>query len=306
MPSSRSRTISAILGKLRKAIFTCAVAVCIGLSVQVFVWSMVTFTDLRWEEPESTEVVPLIVQSDMITSHNETSQDPAQAIRSAAGTEINEKPGPSESPRETGEKPELVLSSMDGSFAYTYRCARGIGTAGMIAMLPLLMMAVLIAASSATRGSEKSVSAFILCIVVAILVLPFGEVLSLPWDGGALSSYEHMAGQVDQYLNEPSKALGPLVFYARYLLLSITSLIGTALVFLRLSSSVEMAIIAGDELHVDPNIEAEASNVQVNAGKGSRAAQAISSMVVPTTTPQEDKLPPAGQVSPSEAPKRLI
>lgn len=306
MLTSKAKTIGAALARLRKAVMLCSWAVGLGLATQVLIWSLVTFTDLRWDEIETQESVTMIVQSDMIMP-TQIHLDPAQAIRAVAGTDLMVKKPSIESMPENDETTR-VLNDANGYMGYAFRCARGIGTAAMSMMLPFLLLGTVIATTSVIHGCEKTLSAFILSMVVAMLVLPLGDVLSLPWSDGALTSYEHMTWQVDEYQNSPAKALGPFIFFARYLLLPAASVLGIFLVCLRFNAGVELMVTTTSEHHVDPDIEKEASGVKVSDSSGSRAAQAMT-QIAGQTSPGEshvDAAPLASQVSKGEMPTRVI
>ena len=306
MLTSKAKTIGAALARLRKAVMLCSWAIGLCLSTQVLIWSLVTFTDLRWDEVESQGEVPMIVQSDMVTP-TQTHLDPAQAIRAVAGTDQMLKKPPVES-IPVNEETTRVLNETNGYMEYAFRCAQGVGTAAMSMMLPFLLLGTVIATTSVIHGCEKTLSAFILSMVVAMLVLPLGDTLSLPWNDGALTSYEHMTWQVDEYQNSPAQVLGPFIFFARYLLLPVASVIGIFLVCLRFTAGVELMVTTTSEHHVDPDIENEASGVKVSDASGSRAARAMSQMVNQTTSgqPHVEASPLASQVSKGVMPKRLI
>jgi len=309
MASRQNIVVGAALAHLRKTILLCSLLVGASLLVQTVIWSLASFTDLRWTTPETEEVIPLIVQSDGAVQQSVDPKDPAQAIRAAATTGSNDSSASDLTTGTDDDAPQRVASDLDASMGFVFRCARGLGSVGIIALMPSLMLGVLVAASGAMRGCEKTVAAFTMAIVVAMLILPLGHVLSMPWSYGALSSYEYMTGEVDAYLDGPARAMGPIVFYARFLVMPVASLIGLALVYLRFSASVELTILAGDEFRVDSAIEDEASGVQVGVS-GSRTTRAFDQAVaVPEPQPlQQMPVTPASAPAPkmTEAPKRLI
>ncbi len=306
MPSRRNIVIGAALAHLRKAILLCSLLVGASLMIQTVIWSLASFTDLRWSEPDPEEAVPLIVVSDGAVTQDVDAMDPAQAIRAAATTSSNESSSASNPtpPAREDDAPARVASNMNATMAFAFRCALGLGSVGIIALMPCLMLAVLIAASGSMRGCEKTVSAFTLAIIVAMLVLPLGHHLSMPWNYGALGNYDYMTGQVDAYRDGPAQAMGPIMFYARFLVMPVACLIGLALVYLRFSASVELTILAGDEFLVDPEIESEASSVQVGKS-GTRTSHALDQAVT-AQEQQPIQAPITSELSTTVAPKRLI
>lgn len=306
MPSYKAITVGASLGRVRRAIFICTIALAFGLVTQLAVWSMLTFTELRWtHDTAGADETPLIVRSDVIDTATEDvpePDDPAAAIRAVASTDTGEKVVTPEQVEAQAEKAQpRTLSQNDKTMGYAVHCAKGVGTAGMIAMLPLLMLAVLVGTSAAARGAEGLVGAFNLGIVLAMLVLPMGGALSLPWQDGALTGYESMAGEVQGYLETPATVYGPFVFYARYLLLPLACLAGVTLMYLRLSASVEQAILQGDALRVDPDIEAEASSIRVGT-QGNRTANALNKLAAQEQARNQPHAAPAPAPTPPRPP----
>lgn len=307
MLTAKVKTIGAALARLRRGVLLCTWAVGLALAAQILIWSLVTFTDLRWDEMESEETAPMVVQSDVITPA-QAHLDPAQAIRAVARTDQLETTQAVQIVPEN-EETSWVLNDVDGYMGYLFRCARGLGTASMLMMLPFLLLGTVIATTTAINGCEKTLSAFMLSLVVAILVLPLGDVLSLPWRDGALTSYEYMTVQVDEYQNSPAQIMGPFVFYARFLLLPVASVIGTFLVCLRFNAGVELTVTTTDEHHVDPDIEKEATKIKMPGSLGSRADHAMNQMVSQSSSsadPNGGNAPLASQISKGEIPKRLI
>lgn len=274
MSSTLAVTVGLSLGRIRRSFFVCSLAIAIGLMSQLLVWAAITFTDIRWEVSEQTEPVPLIVSDFVTAPANEPSVDPALAIRGVTSTQNRETQVVPASSAPTDVEEELVLSRHDETLSSLVRFGRGIGLVGIIALLPLVMLSTLMAASTGIKGSERLIGVFNLCIILALMILPLGTLLSLPWSEGALTSYVHMTSQVDAFRGEPTSVFSPFVFYTRFLLLPLACLVGTVLAHLWFSTCVEQAVMAGDVLHVDPEVEQEASNVKLT-GRGSRSASAM-------------------------------
>jgi hypothetical protein len=184
----------------------------------------------------------------------------------------------------------------------------------VLALVPFIGLGVVLATSSATTGVEQAVSAFGWSIVVALLVMPVAQVLGLPWRDGALWSYDALTAHVDMLDNvvEKDKVQASIMFYARYLLLPLASVVGILLVGTRFSAGVEMGLEVAENLRLDPQLEQEAGNVQPGSLHGGRTAAAMRQI--------SDSMPGGGdggydqrtggpsvrQPSPGDAPKRLI
>ena len=302
-PTTHSASVSVALGRLKRGVLLCCWAVGLALMAQVAIWSLVTFTDVRWQQalPADGEAGrPMIVESD------------ADAEAPAPGSVFAQDPIVEPRPEELG--PPIVPSRYDSMFRTGSSLLSGFGTIAVLALVPFIGLGVVLATSSATTGVEQAVSAFGWSIVVALLVMPVAQVLGLPWRDGALWSYDALTAHVDMLDNvvEKDKVQASIMFYARYLLLPLASVVGILLVGTRFSAGVEVGLEVAENLRLDPQLEQEAGNVQPGSLHGGRTAAAMRQI--------SDSLPGGGgggydqrtggpsvrQPSPGEAPKRLI
>ena len=105
---------------------------------------------------------------------------------------------------------------------------------------------------------------------VALLSVPVGEFVSLPWLDGGFWSYSHLTEQIDGQL-----AAGRTVFFAQYLLLPIVCLLCTAIAGLRFSAGVELGLMRKEMLRLDPALEQEAANIKPASLHAGRTAAAM-------------------------------
>lgn len=302
-----SRSASTALGRLRRAVIVCCWVVGVALFTQLILWSLVSFTDLRFVAGEEAEAepaaAPLIVHA-----------DPQRAHRPRAGREHDDEATPA--PAATSQPVEAaspVYSSANGVMSQIMMFTGAAGRGAMLALLAVMAIAVALAISSGTHGVEGAVSAYIWAVVVALLVLPLGDALGLPWKHGALTTYDHMTEWVD-HVRRPAESVQPvaaatappsgsLVFYLRLGLAPVACIVGISLVGLRFCAGIEAGLVRRESHRLDPTLEREASNItptSLHGGPRGRTSGILSGSI------ESEAMPSATQVSPGVMPKRLI
>ena len=295
MKSLQAPYVSIALTRLRFGVSLCCWIIGLSLLTQLFVWCTATFMDVRYQIVES-KTAP----GALIVSATDAVRTPAPI--SAKATE--------EAPVANAD-PNRVPTKHDRLMAQASRYAQGAGTTAMVLVLPMLMLGGLLSAGSATPGVERTVSAFMWALVVAVLVLPVGEWLGLPWHEGALVSYQTMTHQVDLEMPNGTHVWGSPTFYARFAFMPLACFVGIAIVGLRFGFGVSAGIIRED-IRLDPLLEREAANITPGslhggrAGAALRAANAAKPTIVAAPTPTPAATSSITQLSPGEAPKRLI
>lgn len=294
MSASSHQYVSAAMRRLRVGVLLSCWIIGLALIVQIVVWSLATCTDLRYHSIEDQSEVPLIVS----------------APATAAATDSTSADW-SEEDEHTPPDPNRVLSKFDQIFETTIKLTGGLGKIAMLALGALLTVGILLAAGSATPGVERVVSAFTCMIVVAVLVLPFGTMLNLPWDYGALSPYGSMVESIDR-VDANGWMVTAVALDVQFMLMPAVCLIAVILVGLRFAAGVEAALVRPD-LKLDPALEAEIAKIKATSlHGGSRAAGALNDVVktpdtpAPAPTPAPQNIPSARHVSPGEAPQRII
>jgi len=300
-PATHAAPVSLALGRLRFSVLLCCWVIGATLLAQAVIWSLVNFTDLRWDRSEAPPArTALVVQP----SHAPKVQSALDAVKGDP-----QPPKPVDANR--------IITGYDRVFKVGSRLARGLGTLALFAMLPLLAVGVLLAAASATRGVDKTISAFTWSIVAALLVLPLGESLGMAQSGGAFWSYEQVTARIDA-AGEPSleeiHGDSQMVAIARHLLLPLAAVCAIAMVGLRFDAGVESGLMRKEDLTLDPTLESEAGNIKpgsLHAGRTAAAMQALGSGVPfavgsKAVAAPADGPPSIRQVSPGSAPKRMI
>lgn len=291
-PPTHTASVSIALGRLRFGVLLCCWLVVLAIVAQMTVWALASFTDLRWTQITAHEEPPLIVKAE--EAHQ-------QQIRSALEVSAD---GP---PHREPVNLNRVLTKHDRIFAAVASLSGGFGTLAVLALLPLVALGVILAASSATSGVDKTVSAFGWSLVVALLAMPIGGFINLPWLDGGFWSYANLTERIDGGI-----AAGRAVFFAQYLLLPAVCLVGIAVAGMRFSAGVELGLIRKEMLRLDPALEREAANVKPGSLHAGRTAAAMK-QAVGASQPARDastaKLPATPSIkqpSPGEAPRRLI
>ena len=344
MRRSRARVIGQALGRLRVAVNGCCWIIGLSLVAQLVVWSLLSYTELRWETVEAVDLnAPLIVNTDaakkaesrtipqapVIVNAPATTATPPSAVPGIPAVTATNSPAPApvsasaavagpmaptapaapavaQTSTPTPQAPQRVLSRHDGLFRAITMFAGGVGTLATVALLPLLAVGVMLCAGSATPGVDKTVSAFCWSVLLALLILPVGGSLGLALSGGAYSNYSEISLAADAARNQSTDHVA-MVYYGRYLVLPIMCVIGVTLVGLRFGSGVELGLVPWDDVDYDPTVEGEASGVKPSSLMGGRAGGALGRMLTPPSVSSTgDKLPPANKVAAGEVPKRLI
>lgn len=326
---SSNQSVSMAFRRLRVGVISCCWIVGLALAAQMVVWSLATFTQLRYEVVEEKAEAPLVVTPE---------QSRHRSLRNRGEGDIGLPSVVTSNATKEAGKPQtqarLVPSASDARFKRFFMIASGAGTLAAIALIMMVTFGSLLAVASGTHNADRTVSAYIWAVVLAAMVLPLGRMMNLPWQNGALTTYEHLTAAIDHVSPPPdpnppnvTAALEPesteteaaaeatmgetLTFYARFGLLPLTCIIGLIIVGVRFNAGVDAAIIPRESMRLDPTLEREASNISPTSLHGGRSAAILSQTL---SRPSDDDSEGNGRSSPAslrqlsagEAPKRLI
>jgi hypothetical protein len=288
MASLSTPYISNALSRLRGGISLCCGIVAIALIVQLLIWGVASFMDVRFTVLEE-QITPSTVVS------------AADAARDKPIGSADARPLESPSEAKTGADVEpvnlnRVATKYDRMMNRASALALSAGTIAMLLMIPMIVVGVMLGAGSATPGIDKVVSAFMWSLVVSMMTLPVGQLVGLPWQYGGLVPYEHMTAHVDREMIEGS--WGSLIFHARFMLLPLTCLVGVGIIGLRFSNGVYSGIIPKEDMRLDPTLEREAANMKASSLLGGRNAVALRA-VAPTAAPIAPATPMGAAVQPA-------
>lgn len=307
--ASQSRSIGVALARLRFSVVCCCWLVGVALAAQVVIWSLATYTDLRFETPEE----PASESAETVVVGESQQQQRIREIREAEfGIDLDDA-------TPAAIRPQRVPGRLDRVFEAAHGLAGGLGRCAMLAAIPLMMVALILCATAAVPGVDRMVSSLTWTLALATLVLPFGELFGLPWQSGALTDYQHMTAMADK-VNLPmvdgktqEPQISSLVFFSRLALLPIACVVGVTLVGLRFGSGIE-AGVAREDMRLDPALEREAGNISPSSLHAGRSAGALGHTLRTAGNDDESSKPDstssqphsARAVSTGDAPKRLI
>lgn len=311
MASLATPFISAALSRLRGWVCLCCWVVALSLVTQLVIWGVASFMDVRYTILEVHAVPAAVVSAGDVAGEPTESPD-VHPVDSPLETKAGAAAAPN---------PNRVTTKYDHIMHCASDFAMSAGVIAMVFMIPMLMVGVMLSAGSATPGIDNVVSSFMWSLVVALLVLPVGRLVGLPWNHGGLVPYEYMTPQVDVQM-VPGKWGSP-IFHARFMLLPLACVFGVGMIGFRFSLGVVSGIIPREDMRLDPALEREAGNLKVTSLIGGRTSAALRNVspVAPLTAPAAPIVPAvtavttggASEIKPGmlqanagDAPRRLI
>ncbi len=299
-------------GRLRFTVIACCWLVCLALATQMVVWSLATYTDMRYPAAVTPTEAPLVVHTPQAK--------PAAAIFSPADLDRRG--------RAVEANPPATFATLTGAektMSAAVSTARTLGIVGVLVLSPLVAYGLLFGAVCGAPRVDRGVSALAWSIVLSMLVLPAGGLLGLPWQEGALVSYSQMVNEVELARRGALGQGFEMTFYARFLFLPAISVIGFILVGWRFSGAVEGMLLAKQSARLDPALEREVAGMNAGSlhgggagraagalGRAVAAAESINGHTAPASTPKTSPTPPkrpvpsATKVPAGEVPRRLI
>ena len=280
MAARINRSLCIALGRMRFVIVTSCWVIALSLLAQVLVWSLCTFTDLRFADPSESGEAPLIVEN-----------KPAPEVNESRG---RWRP-------ETGPVDDvLLLSAVDRIFKIVVTVARTMALMSALIIIPLLCLGVLLAVPAGAPRVERAVNALTWAIILVLLIMPLGGWFGMAWNQGTITDYKGLTLEVDTARESGFAA----TFYARFVLLPAASAVGFILVGFQFNSAVIAVLLKRDGL--DDELEQEASNVAATSLHGASRSAGALSKALEKDKKRKEKTPSMSRMSPGEMPKRLI
>jgi hypothetical protein len=293
---------SIALTRLRRGVSLCCWVAAMSLLTQVMVFGVAAFMDVRHQVLEQqTTPATIVSAAEQARSQPLTSPEDSTDAEVAPAAAVN---------------PNVIMTKQDFIMGRLSSLALTCGSLAVVLLIPMIIVGVMLAASSATPGVERVVSAFMWSLAVAVLVLPLGTQFGLPWAYGGLVPYEYMTQNVDRQMVDGR--WGDATFHARFSGLPLFCLIGVGFVGFRFSNGVAGGILPKEDIRLDPTLEKEAANIKPGSLIGGRAASALRTVqpaAAAPHTPAVTAVTPAGaaevrpgmlQPTAGDAPKRLI
>ena len=279
MAARINRSLCIAIGRMRFVIVTSCWVIALSLLAQVIVWSLCTFTDLRFSDPSEAGESALVVES-----------TPKPDVTASRG---RWRP-------ETGVVEEVLpLSAVDRIFKIIVTVARTMALMSALIIVPLLCLGVLLAVPAGAPRVERAVNALTWAIILVLLIMPLGGWFGMAWNQGTITDYKGLTIEVDAGRESGFAAS----FYARFLLLPAASAVGFILVGFQFNSAVLAVLLKRDG--IDDELEQEASNVAATSLHG--ASRSVGALSKALEKDKKKKKPQSmSQMSPGEMPKRLI
>lgn len=301
--TTRAQSISTAMRRVRRGVLICCWMTGLALALQIVVWSLAMFTDMRYDTVEPVQEGPAIVKAEE-SSHVVVPSTPVETIPGLlTGAQTVTAP----------PKPTRPLSENDSRFAAIAEFSSTVGIMTVLALLPLLMVGVILAAGAATPGVERTVSALSWALVLFMLVVPLTKIVPFITFTGTFVPYSDMTALVESVRGDDILIAGGMPFYLRFLLLPATCIVGLAMVGARFTTGVDAAVLPTVEalsMKLDPALEEEVSKIKASSLHGSgRSSAALRATVGSKSDPEpapSAPLPHASQVSPGAMPRRLI
>ena len=280
MAARINRSLCIALGRMRFVIVTSCWVIALSLLAQVIVWSLCTFTDLRFADPSEAGESALVVES-----------TPKPDVTESRG---RWRP-------ETGVVEEVLpLSAVDRIFKIIVTVARTLALMSALVIVPLLCLGVLLAVPAGAPRVERAVNALTWAIILVLLIMPLGGWFGMAWKQGTITDYKGLTVEVDAAREGGFAA----TFYARFLLLPAASAVGFILVGFQFNSAVLAVLLKRDG--VDDELEQEASNVAATSLHGASRSAGALTKALEKDKKRKKKPQSMSRLSPGEMPKRLI
>lgn len=253
-PHERSHVGQAV-GRLRTMVLTAAGLLALSLLVQLGALTIATTTDLRTRTIEPRLPARLIV----------TARDRAPAAATPAlDTTVS---------FEDFQDPIEVPSRLDGLLRDLVALGQAVGGLACLVLSPIVFFGVMLAATHPNARMDRAISALIWAVVLNALCLPLARTLGLPWEHGALRSYETITSAVTSF---ESGLLEPIRFYGDLYGVPLLCLFGTFAIVWRFSQGVQ-AVVPELSPAVDLALEQEAANRKPGSlmGAAGRSSEAL-------------------------------
>lgn len=286
VPHNRSLCIA--LGRMRFVIVTACWLIAMSLVVQLIIWSLCTFTELRYAGAGPAEATPLVVKGDEKKKDTPSSKKDNKP-------ESRWRPGGDE-----GEEEPPPPGTVDRIFKVVSTVARTTGLMSALVICPLLSLGVILAVPAGAPRVERSVNALTWAIVLVLLAMPLGGWFGMAWQQGTITDYRQMVMEVEAARID---GLTP-VFYARFLLLPAASAVGFILVGIHFSSSVAAVLLRRDLL--DPELEREASGVAATSLHGTGRTAGALTKALEQSKSKAQRSTSMSKIQQGEIPRRLI
>ncbi len=258
MSENEGRPVDHALRRLWVSVTICCWIVALSLTAQVTIWSLATFTDLRYQSLQMEPVVK-----------------PVEPGRNKRPKEVALLSQADMLPRGAEPGPVTVRSKFDLFFDDIIDLSLAAGSISLVVLVLMVTVMVMITASTSATGVNEAVSALTWTVIVTALTLPMGGLFHMPWQGSALRPYEVITSHVDL-----ARANGAeFEFYAKFLAMPVVCLIGVLMIGTRFGRAARQGLPSARPF-LDADLEREATGLTATSlYGGGRSVGALNRLV---------------------------
>jgi len=251
MQHKSEKHISQTLRHMQRSVTVLCWMAGIAFLSQVLIWSMVTFTDLRFDHLTATnnDEPPVIVQGENTSPRSAT-----------AGTVQNKNDSTQSEPIDLN----AVESKYDQWFQTLHQLAYVVGLAAVIMLTIQISLGLIVASIGPVKGISRVATAQAWVMVLLILTIPWssisGIVENVPYPG-IFSNYSTMCSESATYVQQSdvSYLSSPILFYGRYALLPFACVGAVSLIHFFFAAGIRGGIIPSTPSVFEQAIDEEAT-----------------------------------------------
>ena len=293
--------VSAAIAHLRFHVAILCTSVALAVLVQMLVFGFVHFTGARWENAQDASDGAKTQQLSVVSSPAQPVPDPGED----AGESAEKQPQTGERKTTTLEELEaqknaVTLSKWHFVMKQYSDLAVTIGVVAALGLAVLTFLGVVVGGGASVPGVEKAVTACTWSLMLALLALPWSDVLtSMPF-AGLFGGFERMVSASEAV---SAGAGSSFMLFATYVLMPMAGLGIAVLVATRFWAGVSRGVIVTSVSELDRAIDQEISGIRargVSSNLGPRAVGVLNRAVgdqpsgpaIEPTRRREDDSPP--------------
>jgi hypothetical protein len=243
--------VSAALASLQRGVSFAALLVCFCAVLQMLVFGFLHFTQVRYDKVEhaaSVQALSVVGARDAQPAHAATTEPPP---------------------------PPRILSNWDPALHVVSDMAVTAGVIGTCMLAALTLLGVAVAGGGAVPGVDRVVSSCTWSLALALICIPWRDVLpSLPFPG-VFSNYVTMA-QLSDAVDSGQSSAGQLLVL--YLLFPLAAMGGSLQALGRFRSGVAEGIIVTSVSELDERLEKEIAQIRARGVVASGTPRAVAAL----------------------------
>lgn len=241
---------SPALAQLRGWVTLLAAAVAISAVMQMVVFAFANYTEARWTEsrPDAAQANASVVLP--------------PGVAGAAAT------------RPSAETSGKALGAGDANLRGMSRLSAAVGVVSVFGLAIFTIVGVVVAAGGAVPGVERAVNSAVWAVILALICVPWAQLLRGEAFPGVFSTYESLVEAVEN----PAAAGGGWSMACRFVLLPIAGLTGALVVAWQFRSGVDRGIVLESMSELEAAIEREMAEVRAKGGGGVGGVRAVGAL----------------------------